>query len=315
MSFPSVHVVILNWNGLDDTLECLASLRKQNYPALKIQVVDNGSAKDEAGIIERQHPEVSVVRQAQNLGFCGGNNIGIKRALAQGAEFVLILNNDTIVPPDCISDLVHGARQLEDLGSASPLIAHYPDTDSIWFAGTVWENQTAGLRVPASGQPRNQLTSSESFTTDFACGCCLLAPASVWREVGLLDERYFAYYEEADWSSRVQKAGLNCYVVPSSTLYHKVTCSTPDVVVTYMMARNRLLWMKDHLSWRERFSSLPYLIKEACWNLGNVSLGVYHNRPPLAPAHSKAMLLAWWDFIRGRFGIWPERVSRLEERI
>ena len=161
MSFPSVHVVILNWNGLDDTLECLASLRKQNYPALNIHVVDNGSVKDEAGTIEREHPEVSVLRQAKNLGFCGGNNIGIKRALAEGADFVLILNNDTIVPPDCISDLVHGAKELEDLGSASPLIAHYPDTDSIWFAGTVWENQTAGLRVPASGQPRSQLTSSE----------------------------------------------------------------------------------------------------------------------------------------------------------
>lgn len=315
MSFPSVHAVILNWNGLDDTLECLASLRAQNYPAITIHVVDNGSVNDEATIIGQRYPDVAVLRQKENLGFCGGNNVGIKRALATGADFVLILNNDTILPPDCITNLMHAVRQRENLGAASPLIAHYPDVDSIWFAGTVWESQTAGLRVPASGQTRDQQTSTEPYTTNFACGCCLLAPASVWRTIGLFDERYFAYYEEADWSSRVMKAGLECYVIPSATVYHKVTRSTTPVVVTYMMARNRLLWMRDHLSWRERLPSLPYLIKEACWNLCNISLGVYHNRPPLSPTHSKAMLIAWWDFIRGRFGPWPERINRLEGKL
>lgn len=314
MSPPSVHIVILNWNGLKDTLECLASLRGQRYPELKIHVVDNGSEKDEAEVIESHYPEVSVLRQEKNLGFCGGNNVGIKRALAGGADYVLILNNDTIVPPDCISELMHGLLQQETVGSASPLILRYPDTDVIWFAGTVWENKTAGLRVPLGGQPQSQLTSAEPFTTNVACGCCLLAPSSVWREVGLFDERYFAYYEEADWSRRVQNAGLDCYVIPSATLYHKVTRSTPSVVCTYMMARNRLLWMKDHLSSRERISSLTYLIKEAFWNLCNVGLGIYHDRPPLAPAHSKAMLIAWWDFIRGKFGTWPDRITHLADK-
>jgi GT2 family glycosyltransferase len=306
MSAPSVHVIILNWDGLADTLECLASLREQSYAALKIHVVDNGSREDEAATIEREFPEVNVLRQESNLGFCGGNNTGIRHALADGADFVLLLNNDTIVPPDCISALLSGVSGLEDAGAVSPLILRYPDTETIWFAGTFWESKTAGFRARLSGQPRDQLTSKEPFTSEYGCGCCLLAHSSVWRKVGLLDERYFAYYEEADWSSRVKQAGLQCYVVPTAILYHKVTRSTPGVVVTYMMARNRLLWMRDHLSWRERSGSFAYLIKETLWNLSNVAFGFYHNRPPLPPAHSKAMLIALWDFIRGRFGRWPE---------
>src|SRR2546429_9611321 len=103
---PLVYVVLLNWNGLTDTLECLASLRKQDYPSVKTVVVENGSANAEASIIEREYPEVKVLRQAKNQGFCEGNNIGIRQALADGANYVLILNNDTIAPPQLISELV-----------------------------------------------------------------------------------------------------------------------------------------------------------------------------------------------------------------
>lgn len=314
MSFPSVHIVILNWNGLDDTLECLASLREQNYPALRIHVVDNGSADDEADMLEHKHPEASVLRQEKNLGFCGGNNVAIKHALSEGADFVMLLNNDTIVPPSCISDLMAGVLQLERVGAASPLILRHGESDSIWFAGTVWESKTAGLRVPLGGQSQSRLTSREPFTTMVACACCMLVPSSVFEKVGLLDERYFAYYEEADWSARVRQVGLHSYVIPSATLYHKVTRSTPSVVVTYMMARNRLLWMRDHLSWPERFGSFSYLLKEALWNFLNVAFGVYHNRPPLEPVHSKAMLVAWWDFVCGRTGPWPDSVVDLKDK-
>jgi GT2 family glycosyltransferase len=306
MSAPSVHVIILNWNGMADTLECLASLREQSYAPLKIHVVDNGSKGEEAATIEREFPEVNVLRRERNLGFCGGNNTGIRHALADGADFVLLLNNDTIVPPDCIGALMSGVLELDDVGAASPLILNYPDTNTIWFAGTFWDSRTAGFRARLSGQPQAQLTSKEPFTTGYGCGCCLLVRSSVWRKVGLLDERYFAYYEEADWSSRAKNAGLQCYVIPTAVLYHKVTRSTPGVVVIYMMARNRLLWMRDYLSWRERFGSFTYLIKETLWNLSNVAVGFYHNKPPLPPAHSKAMLIALWDFICGRFGRWPD---------
>jgi GT2 family glycosyltransferase len=312
MSSPSVHVVVLNWNGLVDTLECLASLRAQDYAPLRVHVVDNGSAEEEALTIEREYPEVSVLRQGRNLGFCGGSNVGIVRALGAGADFVMLLNNDTIVPPGCVRSLVDAAVSLDDLGAASPVILHYPEADRVWFAGASWEGETAGFRINLSGQPRGRLNEREPFESDYACGCCLLTPAAVLRRVGLLDERYFAYYEEADWASRLKAAGLRCYVVPAAALYHKVTRSTPGVVVAYMMARNRLLWMSEHLPWRKRAAPLAYLLRETLWNVCNVAAGIYHGRPPLAPAHSRAMLLALRDFLRGKTGAWPEPVERME---
>jgi GT2 family glycosyltransferase len=305
----SVHVVVLNWNGLPDTRECLASLLEQTYPQLKIHVIDNGSFQDEAATLQEEFPQVAVVRSERNLGFSGGNNVGVKRALAEGADYVLLLNNDTVVPFDCVEKLVTSASQLGNAGAVSPVICHYPDTNSIWFAGTVWEDATAGLRVPMSGWSRDRLTLTEPFATAITSGCCLLASAAVWRTVGLLDERYFAYYEEVDWSSRVQNAGLTCYVIPSATLYHKVSRSTPSTVTTYLMARNRLLWMSENLSRRERLKSLIYLAKETSWNVCNVSFGIYHNRPHLDAALSKAMLIGWIDFMRGKFGEWPTRLA------
>src|SRR5712692_152515 len=128
MRIPTVHVILLNWNGLSETLECLESLRKQQHPFVKIVVVDNGSIKNEASIIEREYPEVKVLRQGRNLGFCGGNNVGIRQAVADGADYVLILNNDTIAPPELITELLHASEKLERVGAVSPLILCYPET-------------------------------------------------------------------------------------------------------------------------------------------------------------------------------------------
>jgi GT2 family glycosyltransferase len=310
MTVPSVHVIVLNWNGLADTLECLDSLACQDYAALRVHVVDNGSAESEADTIERLHPSVKVLRQGRNLGFCAGNNVGIKQALAEGADYVLILNNDTIVPENLISELVRRSATLTDAGAVSPLIMHYPERERVWFAGSVWESETAGFRHLYAGRTLDELELHEPYPTAYACGCCLLVRSEVLRRVGLMDERYFAYYDEADWCSRMQEAGLQCYVIPSASLYHKVSRSTPSLIATYLMARNRLLWMREHLSLRERSRSYQYLFKEALWNLCNMG-GLFRRERELTTVQSKAMLLAWRDFLYGRFGSWPKRIDQL----
>lgn len=313
MSVPSVHVVTLNWNGLADTLECLASLREQDYPALKVHVVDNDSANDEAATIARQHPEVNVLRQDRNLGFCEGNNVGIRRALEEGADYVLVLNNDTLVPPDLISKLIEDSAPLEKVGAVSPVILYHPNRETVWFAGAVWDGLTAGFRHLLAGRPRSELKEQRPFQSAYACGCCMLVHSSVLRQIGLMDERYFAYYDEADWCSRMKKAGLECYVVPRASLYHKVSGSTPGVISTYLMARNRLLWMKDHLTLRERLKSYPYLLKETLWNFCNLG-GLVRRKHSLSTAQSKAMLIASSDFLRGKFGAWPKRLEQLRRK-
>lgn len=310
MSIPSVHVVILNWNGLADTLECLASLRVQNYPSLRVHVVDNGSSAPEATTIEREFPEVNVLRQDRNLGFCEGNNVGIRRALEEGADYVLILNNDTIVTPDLISKLIDESAPLKDTGAVSPVILYHPNHETVWFAGAIWDGLTAGFRHVLAGRPREELKETQPYKSAYACGCCLLVHSSVLRRVGLMDARYFAYYDEADWCSRMKEAGLECYVIPRALLYHKVSGSTPSLVSTYLMARNRLLWMKEHLTRRERLKSYPYLIKETLWNFCNLG-GLMRRKQRLSTAQSKAMLLASRDFLRGKFGAWPKRLEQL----
>jgi GT2 family glycosyltransferase len=308
-----VYVVLLNWNGVADTLECLASLREQQHPAVKTVVVDNGSEKDEATIIEQQYPEVAVLRQGRNLGFCGGNNVGIRHAIANGADYVLILNNDTIAPPELISELMRVSGGLEKVGAVSPLIMCHPQTDLIWYAGSVWEAATAGFRHPLSYESRQKFKASEAFPTAYACGCCMLVSTEVLNRVGLMDERYFIYYDEADWCSRMKESGFECYVVPTAVLYHKVSKATPSLIGTYLMARNRLLWMKDHLTWRERARSYPYLLKEVTWNLFNLC-GFNLKRHGLSKTESKAMLIAARDFVRRRFGAAPASITQLIKR-
>lgn len=309
MSAPSVHVVILNWHGLTDTLECLSSLREQNYPALKIHVLDNGSAEHEAATIEREFPAASVLRLGRNLGFCEGNNVGIRRALAGGADYVLILNNDTLVPPDLISKLIGESTSLKNVGAVSPVILYHPEREKVWYAGSFWDGRTAGFRHRLLDRPCEELKEREPYPSAYACGCCLLVHSSVLLRVGLMDDRYFAYYDEADWCSRMMDAGLTCYVVPRALIYHKLSRSTPSLVITYLMARNRLLWMEQHLALRDQLRSYPYLIKETLWNLCNLG-GLFRGRYSLTIEQSKAMLLAERDFLLGRFGAWPESLGR-----
>lgn len=309
-STPSVHLVILNWNGLADTLECLASLDEQDYPALRIHVVDNGSAESEATQIEFRYPSVNVMRQPTNLGFCGGNNVGIRGALAEGAEYVLILNNDTVAPPDLVSTLINESAALESVGAVSPVILYHPNHDTVWYAGSVWESAIAGFRQVLEDRPVAELQQQQPYPSAYACGCCLLVHSSVLHRVGLMDERYFAYFDEADWCSRMKEAGLECYVVPRARLYHKVSASAPRLIVSYLMARNRLLWMKDHLSGIERWRPVPCLLKEMIWdllNMGGWRVGKYQR----APAHSRAILYGWRDFLRRRFGKWPDQIQRM----
>ena len=310
MGYPSVHVVLLNWNGLVDTLECIESLKAQDYPNLKIHVVDNASANGEADLIADKHRDIGVLRQSGNLGFCGGNNVGIRQATNSGADYVLVLNNDTIVPPSLISQLVSNAERLESVGAISPLILRYPDRELIWFAGARWDSSTCGFRHILAGRPRLELAQRDPFTSAYACGCCLLVSKSVLKRVGLMDERYFAYYDEADWCSRMQRLGLKCYVVPSAELYHKVSGATPSLISTYLMARNRFLWMRDYLSLGERLRSYPYLLRELLWNLLNL-LGAAPNGHNTSPEFSRVFLLAWRDAVLRRVGKWPKQLESI----
>jgi len=314
MNFPVVQIVILNWNGLDDTLECLASVRNLTYPNLRVQVVDNASANNEAEIIEREFPEVNVLRQTENLGFCGGCNVGMKQTLAEGADFVMLLNNDTLLSPGLIETLVEGYENLENPGAVSPVILKYPETEKVWFSIARWETRwssgEAQFRL-ALDENYESLKSKKPYPTEFACGCCLFVSAGVIEKVGLFDERYFAFYDEAEWCVRMRKQGLPSYVIPSAFIYHKVGGSTPSLVATYLLTRNRLLWASENLSLKQKIKSYPVMVKEFVWHLLNAKDFISESKRYIAKEQSIVFLQGCKDYFLRRFGKWNSETEKV----
>ena len=303
-----VYIIILNWNGLEDSLECLESIKNLNYPLVKAVVVDNASKNNQAETLEQKFPDAAVLRQSENLGFCGGCNVGIRYALENGANYVMLLNNDTLVPPDLIEKLLAGFDHLENVGAVSPIILEHPATEKIWFSKARWEGSEAQFRLSKPNEKYEDFITKPPYLSDFACGCCLFAPAKMFETVGLFDERYFAFYDEAEWCSRLKEKGFETYVIPSAFMYHKVSRSTPSLVSTYLLSRNRLLWMTENLSFGEKMKSLPYLLKDVVWHFGNL-LGI--TKKYYTKQHSRAVLQGWKDYLLGRYYKWGKAAEKI----
>ncbi len=302
-----IGVILLNWNGLNDTAECIDSLDKST-DKLTIYVVDNDSKNNEALVLISRYPHVKVLAQKENLGFCKGNNVGLQEAISDGMEYIVILNNDTLVPANAIAKLTESFTKLSDAGAVSPLILEDPAREKVWFSRAIWDSRHAQFRLSSPGDKFDELMKQDPYPTEFACGCCLLTSAKVLNEVGLLDERYFAYYDEAEWCARLLKHGYHSYVVPASVIYHKVSRAVPSLVSTYLLTRNRLLWMNENLSFRKRLRSFPYLFKEFIWHRFHVwglTKGNYSKQ------YSRALLQGRRDYFSRRFGKWRKNIEKI----
>lgn len=247
---PLVHIIVLCWNGWDDTRECLTSLRLVTYPRACVVVIDNGSTDGTAERVAAGFPEVDVVRNNSNLGFAGGNNVGIRRALAAGADYVALLNNDTVVDEGFLEPLLEAFRDPE-VGAVSPEIRYYDRPDRVWFSGGAinWRTGWAyhlPIDPPRRGGPAE---------TPIVTGCCVVAPRHVFHRVGELDDRFFLIYEDTDWSVRATRAGYRAVVVPESRVLHKVSASfrrDMPSLGTFYFTRNGLLFVSKHAHQRIR---------------------------------------------------------------
>jgi len=242
---PSVTTVILNWNGLADTRECLSSLRSADYPKNRIVVVDNGSREDEVSALAAEFVDfIEIIGLSENRGFAGGANAGIRRALEIGTDYVLLLNNDTIVDPTFLSGLIEGVRDVTDLAAANPKTLFYGEPRTIYSTGgsvSLWRGVARQI-----GRGESDVGQYDKRAhRDYADGVCMLIPTSAIRKVGLLDEEYFAYWEETDWCLRARDAGLRCYYIPNSRVWHKAERSqSPDAKFHYLYRRNALLFVR-----------------------------------------------------------------------
>lgn len=219
---PEVAVVILAYNNYADTEECLRSVLALDYPALAVWLVDNGSQDGTAERVEAVFPSVRIVRTKRNLGVAGGFNAGIVPALQAGAAYVFILNNDTVVEPDLIRVLVHEAQAHPEAGILMPKILYYSARERIWSIGARYRRFPPAIVMLGLDRP-DGLPYDTPRTLEYAPTCGLLIPREVFVRVGLLDDEYFFFYDDWDYSLRVRKAGYTILYVPQARLYHKVS--------------------------------------------------------------------------------------------
>ena len=287
-----VVVVILNWNNLPDTLECVESVLKSDYRRLAVWVVDNGSDENPTGPLGERFPSVRVIRLADNLGYSGGNNVGLKLAIDLAAQYVLLLNNDATVAPDTITRLVAAMEADSRIGMATPRVFRYDrPTEVYWDGGMV--DWATGLTPHSSADlPR----SGGILCSEWLDGCCLFVRLAALHAVGLLDERYFLYYEDAEWTVRASRHGWVNAVILDASARHKVSRSTGSLsgpLASFYFPRNRYLLLRTHGPLRTH--SAPRLFYALS------AYGEYRLRQRSRESR-RAVLQAYWSLVRDKWG-------------
>ncbi|MVN76979.1 glycosyltransferase [Hymenobacter sp. HMF4947] len=262
MTLPLVSVISINYNQAEVTCAMVASLQRITYPNLEIIVVDNASPTDNPDIIAERFPQVTLLKSTKNVGFAGGNNLGI--AQAKG-EYLLFLNNDTEVAPDFLEPLVQLFQQNPKAGIASPKIIYYGTDDLIQYAGSHGINTWTGRSITIGNLEPDHGQHNHSRPTQLADGAAMLVPRRVVDRVGNMPELYFLYYEELDWCEIIKRAGYSCHYVAEATVYHKESTSVgkASVLKTYYMNRNRLLFIRRNFSGWSRWTSALVFVAAA----------------------------------------------------
>lgn len=288
----SVFISILNFNGNNNTLDCVESLKRVNISDFKltIMIIDNNSSeklnlqKESLGKIQ-----LEIIRNEKNLGFSGGHNVGIKHALKNGADYIVILNNDTYVHEDFLRELFVVAEKNDKIGILSPKIYfasgfeyhknRYSKNEVgkvLWYAGGEmdWKN-VIGHHMGVDEVDRGQFDKIEN--TELATGCCILLKKDVINKVGMFDDKYFLYYEDADLAMRTKKNGFEIGYVPKSIIWHKNAGSSEgpgSTLQDYYITRNRLVFGFCYAPIRSKLAlfreSLSLLLRGRQWQKAGV---------------------------------------------
>ncbi|MFC1466091.1 MAG: glycosyltransferase family 2 protein [Candidatus Brachytrichaceae bacterium NZ_4S206] len=296
---PSVLIIVLCYNGVELTLACLASLSKLDYAQADVLVVDNASSDGTPAQVRERFPKVKVIQTGSNLGYAEGNNVGLRYALEHDYDYALLLNNDTEVAPDFVTELVRACEADCTIGVAGPKMYYFAPKDRLYSIGgeVDWRRGTTrmiGLDEPDEGQ------FDRSREVDFVSGCALLARVEAIRQAGLLDPRFFMYYEETEWCVRIRRAGWRIIYVPSSIIWHKIEPAkqAESARIAYYMTRNRLLFLRLTRAPLIAWLNAAFLQDGRTWLSYTVRPKWRHKA-----AQRRAILRGWTDFLHGHFGM------------
>lgn len=309
----SILVLILNWRRADDTVTCLKSLFSLGRRDLCPVVIDNGSGDGSEATIRTAFPGVPVIQTGANLGYAGGNNAGLRVALASQARYVMLLNNDTVLREDLFKLLLEVAAAANDRVVVGPKTFDLGCVEKPQFAGAVWLSEQLRFRS-VRDEDEEWAFGRALFRTAYIQGSALLVPMSVLREVGLFDERFFLTYEEVDWCFRARAKGFDCWIVPESRIWH---ASSPSFggrlspLYDYFITRNELLWLEKQFG---RSIALRRFGKPLYWELRNRlargSSADPATKTTIQDPAIRAFLQGHWDYLTRRFGDCPEWVRR-----
>lgn len=248
MEKNSVAIILVNYNGISDTIECINSILKIKNRNYKIIVVDNNSKDYEADKLEKNFPDIIVIKSNKNLGFSGGNNLGIKYAMENKYEYILLLNNDTIIDSEMIDYLL---KYADNNTITVPKMYYYTDKKTIWYAGGNISKLTG--RVKHNRKNKIDHNSKENIKKcSFATGCCLLIHCDIINKIGYLNEEYFMYCEDVDYCLKALESKIKILYIPQAKLWHKVSKSTGGSFShfsVYYMTRNRFIYIKKYRSY------------------------------------------------------------------
>lgn len=262
-SCPDISVITVNYNGLEDTCELIDSLQRYLHTDYEIIVIDNGSSANEAKFLEEHYPGIIVLRSEKNLGFAGGNNLGIRQARGR---YLLFLNNDTYITDDSLHFLIETARLQPATGAVGPKIKFAFPPQHIQFAGytalspITLRNRLIGYDEEDHGQY------DQAATTPYLHGAAMLVKREVIEKTGEMPDIYFLYYEELDWCTQMTRQGYELRYDPRATVYHRESRSTgiDSPLKTYYLSRNRLLY-----TWRQREGMQRWISLFYQWCLAN----------------------------------------------
>jgi GT2 family glycosyltransferase len=299
MPQPYIITVILNTNRREDTLACLASLERNTYRDHHIIVLDNASSDGSVPAIRSAFPAVQIIELTENLGYAGNNNVGIKAAMAQGADWVFVLNEDTILDPVCLEQLINIGESDAKTGIVGPMVYHHDEPTIIQSAGGVLSRYWESWHIAQNEPDQQQFLHPRAV--DWVSGCAILVRRAVIEQVGMLDERFFYYWEETEWCIRASKAGWRILHAPQAKLWHKGVRRDyrPKPSVTYYNTRNRFLMLMKHHA--------PLSTWIMTWGQIARTLTSWTFKPKWRSAreHRNAMWRGTIDFLRHRWGPGP----------
>ena len=294
---PLVIAVILNTNRREDTLDALDSLQRNDYPNHRDIVLDNGSRDGSVESIQSVFPRTQIIELKKNLGYAGNNNIGIQAALEQGADWVLVLNEDTILAPDCLSRLVDTSEADPRIGILGPMVYHHSDPAVIQSAGGRMGDDWQAWHLGQNEQDTGQF--GAPHVVEWISGCAMMVRRALIEQVGALDERFFYYFEETEWCLRAREQGWLIMHVPQAKIWHKGVQVNyqPSPNVTYYSTRNRFLMLSKH--------NAPARAWAIAWLQTLRTLTSWSIRPKwrLLREHRQAMWQGTLDFLNQRWGM------------